>query len=154
MSGQLIDYPSYTPNDVPSLLQSDAAEGQATGASHGGIGNSNAAAQVLANRTAWLYGNKAALTGSASYAFTVAPALGPEFPDRVSDRVPRDPGGYRVFDPDDRKPVWGWVPADQREPVRSHAVSSLCGLRSVLLHRDRILTDQRNAIFRELLSCR
>ena len=74
MSGTLIDTASYAANSVPSLLQTDAAEGQATGASHGGVGNSNAAAQVLANRTAWLYTHRAALTGNANYQFAVAPA--------------------------------------------------------------------------------
>ncbi|HWA78760.1 MAG TPA: hypothetical protein VG848_00480 [Acetobacteraceae bacterium] len=58
MSGTLIDSAAYTPNSVPSLLQTDKVEGQGAGASHGGIGNSNAAAQVLANRTAFLFGRQ------------------------------------------------------------------------------------------------
>jgi hypothetical protein len=58
MSGTLIDSPAYTPNSVPSVLQTDAVEGQAAGASHGGIGNSNAGAQALANRTAFLFGRQ------------------------------------------------------------------------------------------------
>jgi hypothetical protein len=74
MSGTLIDSASYTPNSVPGILQTDLVEGQATGASHGGIGVDNAAAQALANRTAWLYANKAALTGNANYQFAVAAA--------------------------------------------------------------------------------
>ncbi|HUC16993.1 MAG TPA: hypothetical protein VMA37_04805 [Acetobacteraceae bacterium] len=58
MSGTLIDSAAYTPNSVPSLLQTDAVEGQGAGASHGGIGNSNAASQTLANRTAFLFGRQ------------------------------------------------------------------------------------------------
>jgi len=58
MSGTLIDSAAYTTNSVPSLLQTDKVEGQGAGASHGGIGNSNAASQSLANRTAFLFGRQ------------------------------------------------------------------------------------------------
>lgn len=57
MSGSLIDNPNagWVVNGVNAVLQTDLVEGAAVGASHGGVGNSNAGAQVLANRTALLY---------------------------------------------------------------------------------------------------
>ena len=58
MSGTLIDTSAYIPNSVNAVLQTDPVQGKAAGAPFGGIGASNAAAQVLANRTAFLYGRQ------------------------------------------------------------------------------------------------
>jgi hypothetical protein len=54
----LTDNPSFTANEVIALQQGDLLEGQAAGASYGGIGRSNQPAQQLANRTAFIRNNQ------------------------------------------------------------------------------------------------
>lgn len=62
----LIDNPSFASNEVYQIAASDNVEGDATGASFGGIGIDNQPHQQLANRTSFLKGRRDTNIGNIS----------------------------------------------------------------------------------------